>query len=79
MGEWRDSPAIRRISKRSVERIATLFDVSDKAYSVGGVTLKLMADRITVQRVVAVMLEHGLLEKIETNFVPYYRSVGKVR
>ncbi len=74
--DWRNSPVLKRISQKSIERVDTFFTVETRAVSKGHIfhTLK-SVDDYTLKRIVEVMVEHGILEQIETNASTYYRKV----
>lgn len=75
---WFDDSAIRRISFSSKDRITTFFEVENRAVTVGHILHKLKIDHNTIKRVMAVMVEHKLLEQIETSNYMQYRRIADV-
>lgn len=73
---WFDDPRIKRISFSSKDRITTFFEEEKRAVTVGHILHKLKIDHETIKRVIAVMVEHGLLEQIETSNYMQYRRVA---
>jgi len=75
--DWKDDEVLGRVSARSKDRIETLFEVDNRAVSIGHIVHTLKIDFDSVKRILEVMSKHDKLEKIETNSQPVFRKVQK--
>jgi len=71
--KWFGDKEIKQITSSSKDRIATFFEVENKAVTAGHILHKLKIDHGTIKRVMNVMVKHGLLEVIETSNCVVYR------
>lgn len=71
---WKDDKELGRIRQRSKEKMEILFNIEDRAVSIGYIFNKLKLDFDVIARMVNIMVKHGVLEKIETSGRPLYRK-----
>ena len=76
---WFNDSEISQISLSSKERIATFFEVENRAVTVGHILHKLKIDHKTIKRVIDVMVKNGLVEQIETSNYTQYRRKSKCK
>lgn len=73
---WFDDEELKKLTKSSKERIATFFEIESRAVTPGYILRMLKIDHKTIQRILDVMIERGLVERIETtNYTQYRRKL----
>ena len=74
-GNWKEDPFISRIHSKTKDKIEMYFELQyPKIMSQGHILVKLRIDTITIYKLVRVMLEYGLVERIlSVAGKPYFR------
>lgn len=73
-GNWKDDPYISRIPTRSKDKIEMFFELHEPKYMTQSFVIwGIHLESVTVYKLIRVMLEYGVLEKIETTTYPFFR------